>query len=234
MSKEKSYDPFEGFKQISEMWERQINGLVYRATDNKEFVRFAKTGLDIHSRYMELLRKNQELMAGLMNIPTKKDVANVAKLSVQAEEKIDLLEEQIWNLQESIGVLNKENLELFQEMVKMIKQMKEEFQKTVYEVTNLKGLKNEFQELRKGLVDIKIIQVNLQDIRKELEEIKASQVEIIGMYNQEKEDIIHTDLQEVKLGLNQLNEIKSDMDSLKGLIKKVTPKGKEKELVASK
>jgi hypothetical protein len=51
MSKDKMYDPYQGFKQISGMW------------------------------------------AGIMNIPTKKDVANVATLSIQAEGKIDILEE---------------------------------------------------------------------------------------------------------------------------------------------
>ncbi len=48
-------------------------------------------------------------MASYMNIPTKSDVAKVAKLSIQAEEKIDILEEQIWNLQESFELANKEN-----------------------------------------------------------------------------------------------------------------------------
>ena len=87
MSKDKMFDPFEGIKQISEMWEKQINGLLFMAADNNEFVRLANTGLGVHSRYMELLRKNQELMAGLMNIPTKKDVANVANLRFKLKEK---------------------------------------------------------------------------------------------------------------------------------------------------
>ena len=39
MAKEKMYDPYEGFKQISEMWEKQINGLLFMAADNNEFVR---------------------------------------------------------------------------------------------------------------------------------------------------------------------------------------------------
>jgi hypothetical protein len=58
---------------------------------------------------MELLRKNQELMAGIMNIPTKKDVANVANLSIQTEGKIDILEEQIWKLQDGLSEINNEN-----------------------------------------------------------------------------------------------------------------------------
>ncbi|MEH7491956.1 hypothetical protein [Neobacillus niacini] len=187
MSKDKMYDPYEGFKQISEMW------------------------------------------AGIMNIPTKKDVANVANLSIQAGGKIDILEEQIWKLQNSLGALNKDNLELFQEMVQMVKQIQDEFQKTVHEVTEMKRVKDDLQELRKDLVDIKIIQVNLRNVRKELEEIKDSQKKIIKMNNLDEQKTIHSDLQEVKLELNQLAEIKNEIASIKELVVKDSQKGKTKE-----
>jgi hypothetical protein len=236
MAKEKMYDPYEGFKQISEMWEKQINGLLFMAADNNEFVRLASSGLGIHSRYMELLRKNQELMAGFMNIPTKKDVANVANLSIQAEGKIDILEEQIWNLQDSIGSLNKENLELFQEMVRMIKQMQAEFQKNIHEAAELKRMYNDLHEIRKDLVDIKIIQVNLRDVRVEIEEIKDLQKKLVGVNSLNEQANIHGDLQEVKHELDQLAEIKSELALLRGILVKESPKGKvkEKELVTTK
>jgi hypothetical protein len=236
MAKEKMYDPYEGFKQISEMWEKQINGLLFMAADNNEFVRLASSGLGIHSRYMELLRKNQELMAGFMNIPTKKDVANVANLSIQAEGKIDILEEQIWNLQDSIGSLNKENLELFQEMVRMIKQMQAEFQKNIHEAAELKRMYNDLHEIRKDLVDIKIIQVNLRDVREEIEEIKDLQKKLVGVNSLNEQANIHGDLQEVKHELDQLAEIKSELALLRGILVKESPKGKvkEKELVTTK
>lgn len=181
------YDPYEGFKQISEIW------------------------------------------AGIMNIPTKKEVANVANLSIQSEGKIDILEEQIWKLHDSIDALSKENLELFQEMVKMVKQMHVELQKTAHEVTELKRMKEDFQEFRKDLVDIKIIQVNLRDVREELEEIKESQKKIMKMNNLDEQKTIHSELQEVKHGLVQLAEIKNEIASLKELVIKESPKGKMKE-----
>jgi hypothetical protein len=233
MAKEKMYDPYEGFKQISEMWEKQINGLLFMAADNNEFVRLTNAGLGIHSRYMEFLKKNQELMAGIMNIPTKKDIANVANLSIQAEAKIDLLEEQIWNLQDGLGEINKENLALCQEMVKMVKQMQVEFQNNLQEAAELRKIKDDFQEIRKDLVDIKIIQVNLRDVREELEEIKESQKKLIEMTSNDEHNSLHSDIQEVKLGLSQLTDIKNELASLKGLVVKESPKGKakEKELV---
>ncbi|MCM3690124.1 hypothetical protein [Neobacillus niacini] len=235
MANKKMYNPYEGFKQISEMWEKQINGLFFMAADNNEFVRLANTGLGVHSRNMELLRKNQELMAGIMNIPTKKDVANVANLSIQAEGKMDILEERIWKLQEGLSEINKENLALFQEMVSMVKQMQVEFQRTIQEVSELKTMKDDFQEIRKDLVDIKIIQVNLRNVREELEEIKETQKEILKMESRDESKTIHTDLEEVKVGLGQLTEIKNELALLKGLVGKENQKGKtkEKELVTT-
>ena len=177
MSKDKIYDPFLGFRKISGMWEKRLNGLLYMMTDNNEFVRLLKVGTESHARYMELLRKNQELMAGVINIPTKKDVANVAKLSLQTEEKIDILEEQIWNLQDSLGSLNNENLAMFQEIVSIVQQMKDEFQKMAQEVAETQRLKEDFHELRQGLVDLSEIKQELATLKNLLQKGKTKDKE---------------------------------------------------------
>jgi hypothetical protein len=229
MTKEKMYDPFEGFKQFSEVWEKQLNGLLYRMSDNNEFVRLLKVGTESHSRYVELLRKNQEFLAGFMNVPTKNDIANVAKLSIKAEEKIDSLEVQMWKLQDSFGSLTKENLEMFQEIVKIVKQMKTESLKTRENAAEIKKIKEDLQEIRKGLVDIKIIQVNLDDLQKDMASIKDTQIELKGMNNPTDTAIIQSDLQNVKRGLNQLSDIKSDIATLRGLLEPEISKDKGKE-----
>lgn len=180
MPKDKTYDPFDSFKKISGMWEKQLNGLLYMMTDNNEFVRIMKTTTESHARYMELLRKNQDLMAGFMNIPTKKDVANVAKLSIQAEEKIDILEEQIWNLQDGLKALNKENLEMFQEMVK---QLTSEFQKIAKEISIAQKIKAELKEIRQGMADLSELKqeiAQLSDIKLELAALKELIEEEMG------------------------------------------------------
>ncbi|MFB5197117.1 polyhydroxyalkanoate biosynthesis repressor PhaR [Neobacillus sp. KR4-4] len=163
MSKEKIYDPLQGFRRISEMWERQLNGMLYMITNNNEFVRLLSVGTDSHARYMERLRKNQELMAGVMNIPTKKDIANVAKLSLQTEEKIDILEEQVWNLQDSLEFLSTGNVAMFQDMVTIIKQIKEEsafiqteFQNLRQEISQLTDIKQELAALKKLVLPVQI------------------------------------------------------------------------------
>jgi chromosome segregation ATPase len=228
MSKDKTYDPFESFKQISEMWERQVNGLLYMLTDNKEFVRTTNIGLDAYSRYMELLRRNQEFLSGIMNIPTKKDMANVANLSIQAEEKMDSLEEQIWNLQDSITSLTKDHLNSFTEMVHLMKQMKNEFQKTAAELVEIKNNKADLKEIRQAVIEMRIMQTNLQDLRKELDELKEIQTAVSKEKSSETNHL-QTDIEELKNGMNQLTDIKKEITALKNWMKK--EKEKEKELV---
>ncbi len=155
MSNEKTYDPFEGFKLITGIWEKQFTNLLFRTADNKPFVRTVNLGLDAHSRYMELLRRNQEIIAGLMNIPTKKDVAKVAKLSIQAEEKIDLLEEQLWTIQDRMVELNKENLKFLQEVVQSVNLLKGELEKNTQELAASKSINSSLQKELAQLADIK-------------------------------------------------------------------------------
>lgn len=227
MSTGKTYDPFAGFKLVSEMWEKQLNGLLYKMTDNKEFVQTASLGLDAYSRSLALLKRNQELMAAFMNIPTKKDVANVAKLSIQAEEKMDILEEQIWSLQDGITLLNKDNLEMFQQSMSIVKEMQTEFQKMAQEVLEAQKMKKDLQELRKGLVDIKIIQVSLQELRKEIDGIKSIKDDLQQFSGLNNSDHIQLDLHDLKLEVKQLAEIKAELATLKTLIEKEKPKQKK-------
>jgi len=180
MTNDKTYQPFEGIKRISDMWERQINGLLYMVSDNNEFVRLLKAGTEGHARYLELLRKRQELVAGVMNLPTKKDVANVAKLSIQAEEKIDILEEQIWNLQDSLGTVNKGNLEMFQEMVNIVKQMKDDFQQIELNHANeLSAVQVELKELKQNLSQLTDIKTELEQMKNLFQEEKLKNKDLV-------------------------------------------------------
>lgn len=235
MSKEKTYDLFAGYKLLSEMWEKQLMDVLFKATDNKEFVRTANIGLDLHSRYMERLRKNQEFIAALMNIPTKKDVANAAKMSIQAEEKFDSLEEQVWNLQDGLASFSKENLIFLQEIINTINLMKAESLKTKEELAETKKIKTDLQDLRQGFVDIKILQVNLQEMRKELEGLKAIQAELKDSLTHQEPPKIDSGLEELRQEIAQLAELKREIASLKELMgnekERKQKKEPEKELV---
>jgi hypothetical protein len=101
-------NPYDSFRQISEMLEKGLNGLLFQSINNNPLIQVTKLGIEANSRYIELLKRNRELMANYMNLPTKNDVANAVKQTMQAEEKIDILEEQIWNLQDSFSLATQE------------------------------------------------------------------------------------------------------------------------------
>jgi predicted RNase H-like nuclease (RuvC/YqgF family) len=205
------YDPYQSFRQMSELWEKQMNNLFHASTDNTEFVNLAKVGLESHARYMEQLRKNQELMASLMNIPTKSDLKNVAKLTIQAEEKIDALEEQVWSLQDSFKNINQENMGLFSELVKITKQMKTELTKNAKELGQAKKMKAELEALRKDLATANDLKAEIQELRLELAETNA----------------VHAEVQELRQELAQfMRKADQEKDQEKELVLAGTGSGK--------
>lgn len=165
-----AFNPFNALKKFNDQWEKQANEYLHTAMNNEGFIKFSKAGTDAQVRFMETYNKNQELIANQLNIPTKKDFANVAKLSIQTEEKLDLLEEQVWKLQESVDSTNNEIgniVESSGDMVKLSKQMKSDMAKTQNvakellselelvkrEMSEIKSLKEEFAVLRELLVE---------------------------------------------------------------------------------
>jgi DNA repair exonuclease SbcCD ATPase subunit len=151
MSTKSSFDPYDSFKKYSEIWEKQINDFLFLLSNNNEFVKMSKAGTDTHSHYLDAFKKNQEAVAGVLNLPTKNDLANVTSLTIQTEEKIDSLEEQIWDLRDSLKSQSKEIesvIDVSKEIIKLTKQLKTELGKTKKELADSKNLKSELQEIR--------------------------------------------------------------------------------------
>lgn len=153
MSNQRIFDPYDTFKNFSNRWEQRMNDMIHLYTNNNYFIKYAKMSSDSDARYVEWLRKNQEMLANRLNLPTKNDLANVAKLSVQTEEKLDSLEEQIWNLSDSVARTNKEmesGIEVSHEVVKMTKQLYTQLTETKEELAELKNLLAERQTTTKN------------------------------------------------------------------------------------
>jgi ATP-dependent Lon protease len=144
-------NPYDSFRQVSEMWEKSLNGLLFQSLNNNPLIQITKVGIQANSRYIEMLKRNRELMATYMNLPTKNDVANAVKQTIQAEEKIDILEEQIWNLQESFALATEEQNKMLTEIIEFTKHIHSEWQKASQELTKLSKMQNEFDEIKKLL-----------------------------------------------------------------------------------
>lgn len=202
MSKEK-YDPYKGFRQLTGLWEKQMNSLLLSMSDNNEYIKLSNVGLQTHTRYIEMLKRNQEIMASFMNMPTKNDVKNVAKLTIQAEEKIDALEEQVWNLQDSFAAINKENMEFFGELVEITKQMKEELEKNVKELREAKKVKTDLQKLRKELTDLNELKAEPQELRHELTEANSLKMELQEI----KQELVQYKMTEIEIEAKEKKEL---------------------------
>ena len=153
MSDQRTFDPYDTFKKFSIQWEQQMNEMIHLSTNNNDFIKYADMSSDSNARYVEWLRKNQEMLANQLNLPTKNDLANVAKLSVQTQEKLDSVEEQIWDLSDSAVRTNKEMVsvvEVSHELVKMTKQLKTQLTETKEELAELKNLFAEKQTTTKN------------------------------------------------------------------------------------
>jgi predicted RNase H-like nuclease (RuvC/YqgF family) len=175
MSDNKTYDPYDSFHKLSLLWEKQINDFIYLWTNNNEFIKMTNMGTELHSRYLETLKRNQEALAGVLNLPTKSDITNVANLTIQAEEKVEALEEQIWELQDSVKTQSKEIesvVEVSKEIIKLTKQLKTELVKTKKEMADTKSLHAELQEMKFELL-------KLNNFKEEFDELK----ELIGKEN---------------------------------------------------
>ncbi|OLS35277.1 hypothetical protein [Bacillus sp. MRMR6] len=161
MTERNTYEPYQTFKKISDQWEKQVNDTIHRWTNHHEFVELMKWGTMMQQPYLKMFKKNQEYFAKFYNIPTKYDVAKAAKLTVQTEEKIDLLEEQLWKLEEKIDQTNK-NVSIIadaaRDMIKLTKQLK----------TDQKKL----DEIHTGLNDVTRELAEIYSLKEELGELK--------------------------------------------------------------
>jgi hypothetical protein len=144
-------NPFDSIRQISEMWEKGLNGLLFQTINNNPLIQVTKLGIDANSRYIEMLKRNRELMANYMNLPTKNDIANAVKQTMQAEEKIDILEEQIWNLQDQFTLATQAQNKVLGEILEFTKYIHLEWQKASQELAALSEMKNEYEEMKKLL-----------------------------------------------------------------------------------
>ncbi|TDL72794.1 polyhydroxyalkanoate biosynthesis repressor PhaR [Rhodococcus qingshengii] len=183
MSTKKPYDPFESFKSYSGILEKQINDFIFLWSNNNEFVKMANTGTEANSRYLEAYRKNQEALAGVLNIPTRNDLANIASLTIQTEEKIESLEEQIWDLQDTLKSQSKEIetvVEVSKEIIKLTKQLKTELVKTKKELADSKNLQSELQEIRFELNKLNNLKDEVEILKGHAEKANPKELVLTG------------------------------------------------------
>ena len=158
MTNQKSFDPYDLFNKFSSQLEKQVNDLIMTNTNNPRFTRLLQKSTETTAMYKEMFKKSQELLGNQLQLPNKDDVANVAKLAIQTEEKLDSLEEQIWTLNDSVSATNKEIESIIgvsSDIIKLTKQLKTELSKTKLELAATKELSSELKVIKNELADVK-------------------------------------------------------------------------------
>ena len=184
MTSKNQNDSYDSFKTFSEMWEQQMNDFISLMTNNNEYVKFSKAQTDAHSRFLESLRKNQEVIGTILNMPTKSDITNVANLTLQTENKIDALEEQIGDLQNSVKNTSKEIesvIEVSKEIIKLTKQLKTELVKSKKETAETKNFQTDLQELKIEMSKLGSIKEEVAIIKSLVEKDKAQEPALVGV-----------------------------------------------------
>jgi hypothetical protein len=92
-------------------YEKELNTLIQERLNDNDLINSANEGLQRHLGTLRRLRKFNELVAQQLNLPTKDDVAAIARLVMQLEEKLDRMEDLLMQLlDENLSSLPQESL----------------------------------------------------------------------------------------------------------------------------
>jgi len=93
-------DPFEMFQDWYDATSKPWSRTVEENIASERFLAFAKPGLENYSHLMRTFRQASEAYFKMLQLPTLADVARVAELVVDLEEKVDTIEETIEHAKE--------------------------------------------------------------------------------------------------------------------------------------
>jgi hypothetical protein len=108
--KQQKTDFFGDLKKAGFIIEQQLNQHIQNIVNNDNLINFADEHSNLITNQISSLQRHVETLSTILNLPTKNDVANVAKLTLQTEEKVDKLEEHMIKLTESIQKIMSEDV----------------------------------------------------------------------------------------------------------------------------
>jgi hypothetical protein len=103
MSNEQAQELFSSIKKLGMKLEFELNELIKKQLNNEEILLSASSNSAVIANLISQCQNMTELLSIPLNFPTKNDVARVAKLAIQVEEKVDKLEEQMLSLSNTLA-----------------------------------------------------------------------------------------------------------------------------------
>ncbi|PLT35091.1 hypothetical protein [Bacillus sp. V5-8f] len=100
MEKNKKPDEFyDTLRKMGLKVEKEINKKIKDLLNNRRIINQASMESNNIAQAFKWLQDSMETISALGNFPTKRDIANVAKMQVQLEGKIDHIEDMLSNLE---------------------------------------------------------------------------------------------------------------------------------------
>ncbi|PWW29714.1 hypothetical protein DFO73_104357 [Cytobacillus oceanisediminis] len=94
-------------KKVGMKVEKELNDSIQNSLNKEDVLKDMLTRSEVAAAAMKKLQHAIETLSIPLNFPTKTDVANAAKLTVQAEEKMDLIDEKVMALAQSMEELKR-------------------------------------------------------------------------------------------------------------------------------
>jgi polyhydroxyalkanoic acid synthase PhaR subunit len=90
---EKTLDPFLLWKETYEQTEKYVGHVLDDVMKREQFSQWMGTVLNFNLQLQSLMKEGAERYLAQVNVPSKEDLANVAALVVNVEEKLEAVEE---------------------------------------------------------------------------------------------------------------------------------------------
>jgi len=94
-----TFDVYEILKKGGGLLQFRINDFIQQQLNSTAAIHLVKDHTGTLAKKIEKLQNYVERTAAIINLPTKTDLSNATQLILQSEEKIDDLDEQIYDLQ---------------------------------------------------------------------------------------------------------------------------------------
>ena len=95
MTQQMSFDPFALWKQMYDKMEEQWSQTIDESMHKEDFSKWMGQCLNGYLQYQDMARKSTEKYLEQTNMPSRQDLANVASMVINIEEKVDCLEQTI-------------------------------------------------------------------------------------------------------------------------------------------
>jgi hypothetical protein len=118
MEKKETPDLFVLLKQWGFMLESTINKYIQDSLNKEEIAVAGNTIGIVLAEILEAIHEYVEQLSSLLNFPTKNDVSSLGKLIVQLEDRIDVLEDEMYEVLESHKAKTVQPLDDFGEKIK--------------------------------------------------------------------------------------------------------------------